>query len=70
MKNAEMMAQLVGGAGFVAALDQSGGSTPAALQAFGIGADRYSGKDEMFALIHELRVRIMKAPCIDGRMAN
>ena len=67
MKYAEMMAQLVGGAGFVAALDQSGGSTPSALQAIGIGADRYSGEDEMFALIHELRVRVMTSPCFDGR---
>ena len=65
MKYAEMMAQLVGGAGFVAALDQSGGSTPSALQAIGIGADRYSGEDEMFALIHELRVRVMTSPCFE-----
>lgn len=67
MQHSDMMAQLIGGAGFIAALDQSGGSTPAALEALGIGADMYSGEEEMFALMHALRVRIMTAPFFDGR---
>ncbi len=54
------------GKGFVAALDQSGGSTPKALKLYGIGEDRYSSEDEMFDLIHEMRARIVKAPAFTG----
>lgn len=50
------------GAGFIAALDQSGGSTPGALKAYGIDETEYSGDADMFALIHAFRVRIMTAP--------
>ena len=46
-------------AGFIAALDQSGGSTPKALEKYGVGASEYSSEDEMFALVHDMRVRIM-----------
>ena len=67
MQHSDMMAQLIGGAGFIAALDQSGGSTPAALEALGISADMYSGEEEMFALMHAMRVRVLKAPTVDGR---
>lgn len=48
--------------GFIAALDQSGGSTPKALAAYGITEDQYSNEEEMFALVHEMRTRIMTSP--------
>ena len=67
MQNPVMMAQMVGGAGFIAALDQSGGSTPGALKAYGIGEDGYSGEAEMFQRIHEMRSRIITAPSFNGR---
>jgi fructose-bisphosphate aldolase, class I len=54
------------GAGFVAALDQSGGSTPKALKLYGIGEDEYSGDDQMFELVHEMRARIITSPSFDG----
>ena len=50
---------------FVAALDQSGGSTPKALRLYGIGEDEYSGDEEMFAKMHEMRTRIIKSPAFD-----
>ena len=53
--------------GFIAALDQSGGSTPRALQTYGIEADRYSGEDEMFDLVHAMRSRIITSPSFDSR---
>lgn len=49
-------------AGFIAALDQSGGSTPKALSQYGVEADEYSTEEEMFGLIHQMRCRIMQAP--------
>jgi fructose-bisphosphate aldolase, class I len=52
--------------GFVAALDQSGGSTPKALELYGVPEDAYSGDDEMFALMHEMRSRIITSPSFDG----
>lgn len=52
--------------GFVAALDQSGGSTPKALGLYGVGEDLYSGEDEMFARMHEMRSRIITSPSFDG----
>lgn len=52
--------------GFIAALDQSGGSTPAALRLYGIQDGSYRGEDEMFALMHAMRVRIMSAPAFTG----
>lgn len=52
--------------GFIAALDQSGGSTPKALRLYGIGEDAWSTEDEMFALIHQMRTRIMTAPAFNG----
>lgn len=54
------------GSGFIAALDQSGGSTPKALQLYGIGEDAYSDDDEMFALMHEFRSRIITSPSFGG----
>ena len=61
-----MMAQMVSGAGFIAALDQSGGSTPGALKAYGVPEGSWSSDEEMFALIHEMRVRIITAPSFNG----
>src|SRR5438132_5450390 len=66
MSNDKMMAQMSGKAGFIAALDQSGGSTPGALRLYGIPDSAYSGDAEMFRLMHEMRVRIMTAPAFNG----
>ena len=52
--------------GFIAALDQSGGSTPKALKLYGIAEDAYSGDDEMFAAMHEMRSRIITSPSFTG----
>jgi len=54
------------GAGFIAALDQSGGSTPKALKLYGIPEDAYSGDEQMFDLVHEMRTRIITSPAFDG----
>ena len=54
------------GRGFIAALDQSGGSTPKALKLYGIDEERYSDDDEMFALMHTMRSRIIQSPSFDG----
>ena len=54
------------GQGFIAALDQSGGSSPKALMLYGIPEDAYSGDDEMFALMHEMRSRLVTSPSFDG----
>jgi fructose-bisphosphate aldolase class I len=61
-----MMAQMTGGAGFIAALDQSGGSTPGALAAYGIAESEYSGDEAMYECIHQMRVRIITAPSFNG----
>ena len=58
----ETRARVVNGAGIFAALDQSGGSTPAALRSYGVPDSAYSTDDEMFRLMHAMRVRIMTAP--------
>jgi fructose-bisphosphate aldolase, class I len=54
------------GHGFFAALDQSGGSTPKALEEYGVGPDRYSSEDEMFDLVHQMRTRVFTSPAFDG----
>ena len=64
--NSEQLEQMTTGAGFIAALDQSGGSTPKALAAYGIGEDEYSGDDEMFGKVHEMRSRIMTNSAFTG----
>jgi fructose-bisphosphate aldolase, class I len=66
MANRDMNAQMSTKPGFIAALDQSGGSTPGALRQYGIADSAYSGDAEMFRLIHEMRVRIMTAPAFTG----
>ncbi|WP_293697507.1 MULTISPECIES: fructose bisphosphate aldolase [unclassified Sphingopyxis] len=61
-----MLDQIKSGQGFIAALDQSGGSTPKALKGYGIEADAFSNDGEMFGLIHAMRSRIVTAPCFNG----
>ena len=53
--------------GFIAALDQSGGSTPKALRIYGIQEDAYSNDEEMFGLVHQMRTRIITSPAFDGK---
>ena len=66
MANDQMMTQMSTKPGFIAALDQSGGSTPGALRLYGIPDNAYSGDAEMFRLMHEMRVRMMTAPAFTG----
>jgi fructose-bisphosphate aldolase class I len=63
---AEMTAKIAAGKGFIAALDQSGGSTPKALKGYGIEENTYSGDEEMFGLIHAMRSRIISSPVFTG----
>lgn len=65
--NTKQLERIRTGNGFIAALDQSGGSTPKALKLYGISEDRYSGEEEMYALVHEMRTRIIKSPAFDSR---
>ncbi|WP_324260748.1 fructose bisphosphate aldolase [Altererythrobacter sp. H2] len=62
----EMTDRIATGQGFIAALDQSGGSTPKALRGYGIDDSEWSGDDEMFAKIHEMRSRIIETPSFGG----
>lgn len=62
MNHQEMTSQIANGQGFIAALDQSGGSTPKALRAYGVADDEWDGDDAMFAKIHEMRSRVITAP--------
>ena len=66
MANDSMMAQMSGKGGFIAALDQSGGSTPKALAQYGVPESAYSGDAAMFGEIHKMRVRIVTAPAFTG----
>jgi fructose-bisphosphate aldolase class I len=63
MDQSEMMAKIESGNGFIAALDQSGGSTPKALKGYGVEEGAWSTDEEMFELIHEMRSRIITSPC-------
>ena len=65
--NTEMMNKAKSGKGFIAALDQSGGSTPKALQLYGIEASEYSGDEQMYDLIHAMRTRIIKSSAFSGQ---
>lgn len=60
--NQQQFDRVKNGKGFIAALDQSGGSTPKALKLYGVNEDQYSNEDEMYDLIHEMRTRVMTAP--------
>lgn len=63
MNTQDMAAKMAAGQGFIAALDQSGGSTPKALKGYGIDEGAWSSEDEMFELIHQMRCRIIRSPC-------
>ncbi|WP_041846767.1 fructose bisphosphate aldolase [Caldifermentibacillus hisashii] len=65
--NQEQLKRMQSGKGFIAALDQSGGSTPKALKAYGISEDRYSNDEEMFVIIHKMRTRIIKSPAFHSK---
>lgn len=65
--NAEQKTRIRGGKGFIAALDQSGGSTPKALKLYGVPEDSYSGDAAMFDLIHQMRSRMITSRAFDGR---
>lgn len=65
--NAEQLERIRTGRGFVAALDQSGGSTPKALLQYGVPESSYSGEEAMYALVHEMRTRIIKSPAFDSK---
>jgi fructose-bisphosphate aldolase class I len=64
--NPEQLEKARSGAGFIAALDQSGGSTPKALKLYGIPEDAYSSDEQMFDLVHEMRTRIITSPAFDA----
>jgi fructose-bisphosphate aldolase class I len=66
MQFEDMKAKIEGGNGFIAALDQSGGSTPKALKGYGIEEDAWGSEEEMFALIHDMRSRIITSPVFSG----
>jgi fructose-bisphosphate aldolase, class I len=66
MPNPDQTARIRAGQGFIAALDQSGGSTPKALKLYGIEADQYASDAEMFDLIHAMRARIVNSPVFSG----
>jgi fructose-bisphosphate aldolase class I len=65
-QNAEMLAKVKNANGFIAALDQSGGSTPGALKGYGYKGDEWSSEDEMYGLIHKMRTRIVSSPEFTG----
>ena len=66
MNTADMTARMAAGQGFIAALDQSGGSTPKALAGYGVEAGAWSSDEEMFGLIHEMRSRIIRSKAFTG----
>ncbi len=66
--NQKMLNKVREGDGFIAALDQSGGSTPKALKLYGVGEDAYSNESEMYDRIHEMRTRIVTSPAFDDRI--
>ena len=66
MNTADMTAKIAAGQGFIAALDQSGGSTPKALKGYGIEEGAWSNDEEMFGLIHDMRSRIIRSKAFSG----
>lgn len=66
MNTAEMTAKIATGQGFIAALDQSGGSTPKALRGYGVEDDEWAGDEEMFSQIHTMRSRVITSPCFSS----
>jgi fructose-bisphosphate aldolase class I len=67
MTDARMLEQMTSSDGFIAALDQSGGSTPGALRQYGVPETAYNGDKEMYAAVHAMRVRIMSSPAFTGK---
>lgn len=67
MLKASMAEQMANKDGFIAALDQSGGSTPKALGQYGLAENTWASEDEMFALIHQMRARIIQSPAFTGQ---
>ena len=65
--NAKQFEQMKNSKGFIAALDQSGGSTPKALKLYGVTEDQYSNEEQMFDLIHQMRTRIIKSPAFSHK---
>jgi fructose-bisphosphate aldolase, class I len=65
--NNKQLERIQSGKGFIAALDQSGGSTPKALATYGVSENSYSNEEEMFTLVHEMRTRIIKSPSFDSQ---
>jgi len=65
--NQEQLNLMHSGKGFIAALDQSGGSTPKALAQYGVQENQYSNDEEMYTLVHEMRTRIIKSPAFDSQ---
>lgn len=66
-RNTEQLNLMHFGKGFIAALDQSGGSTPKALSQYGVEENQYSNDEEMYTLVHEMRTRIIKSPAFDSQ---
>jgi fructose-bisphosphate aldolase class 1 len=66
MQTSEMTAKMAAGKGFIAALDQSGGSTPKALKGYGIEEGAWSDEAGMYGLIHDMRSRIISSPAFTG----
>ncbi|MAK61730.1 MAG: fructose bisphosphate aldolase [Ponticaulis sp.] len=66
MPNSEQLKQVAEKPGFIAALDQSGGSTPKALRLYGVEESEYNGEEEMFDMVHQMRTRIITAPPFSG----
>ncbi|MCM0000456.1 MAG: fructose bisphosphate aldolase [Erythrobacter sp.] len=66
MNTQEMTTRIANGQGFIAALDQSGGSTPKALRGYGVDESEWSGDEEMFAQIHAMRARVITSPCFSS----
>jgi fructose-bisphosphate aldolase class I len=66
VSNKKQLEKIKTAPGFIAALDQSGGSTPKALNLYGIPSDAWSNDDEMFRIVHEMRTRIITSPAFDG----
>ena len=66
MNTSEMTAKIAAGNGFIAALDQSGGSTPKALAGYGVSDDAWGSEEEMFGLIHDMRCRIIRSAAFSG----
>src|SRR6266403_3407106 len=64
--NAEQLQKIKTGPGFIAALDQSGGSTPKALRLYGVQDNTWSSEEEMFAIVHQMRTRIITSPAFNG----